>query len=511
MQKSKLLWLSALFVITSFSSAIAQRSGIGFHATTNEFIGDLSNNNYSLYKFKNFKAGGAISLQQRLNSSFSLVEWAGFNQVEYIRASNKRALAGSNGVDADFFNLNLMLKYKFNNGYFMKEDAAIAPFIIGGIGATHIRSKIYSGPNLVMTKPDGETKASFMAGAGLFIRFSEVFGIEVASVMNRPAWDGWDGIETDGSNDKYLQHSVGLIFSLKKPVDTDKDGVIDKKDKCANTPPGVKVDATGCPIDTDTDGVADYIDKCPQQPGSAAMNGCPDTDNDGVADLDDKCPAVPGLAEFAGCPDTDGDKVEDSKDKCPNTAQGIAVDANGCPMDSDGDKVADNIDKCPNTPAGTVVDATGCPADTDKDGVLNDADRCPNTPGPATNNGCPEIKEEVKKRLNFATRGIFFESGKAILKSESFASLDEIISIINEYPDYNLRLGGHTDDVGTNANNQILSQARVDAVKSYLVNKGTPEARLEATGYGELKPIATNKTAVGKSKNRRVEMELYLK
>ena len=195
---------------------MAQRSGIGFHATTNEFIGDLDNNNYSLYKFKNFKAGGAISLQQRLNSSFSLVEWAGFNQVEYIRSPDKRTLAGPNGVDADFFNLNLMLKYKFNNGYFLKENAAIAPFIIGGIGATHIRSKIYSGQNLIMTKPDGETKANFMAGAGLFFRFSEVFGIEAASIFNRPAWDGWDGIETKGGNDKYLQHSVGLIFSLEK-------------------------------------------------------------------------------------------------------------------------------------------------------------------------------------------------------------------------------------------------------------------------------------------------------
>jgi outer membrane protein OmpA-like peptidoglycan-associated protein len=241
------------------------------------------------------------------------------------------------------------------------------------------------------------------------------------------------------------------------------------------------------------------------------MAGCPDTDNDGVADPDDKCPSVPGLAAFSGCPDSDGDKVEDSKDNCPNTAQGVPVDANGCPLDSDGDKVTDNVDKCPNTPSGTVVDANGCPADTDKDGVLNEADKCPNTPGPATNSGCPELKEEVKKRLNFATRGIFFESGKATLKAESFPSLDEIVSIINEYPDYNLRLGGHTDDVGTDANNVILSQARVDAVKSYLISKSVPDSRLEATGYGEAKPIATNKTAVGKSKNRRVEMELYLK
>jgi len=511
--KKTILWSAFLFIITSFSAAVGQQSAIGFHGTTNEFIGDLSNNNYSLYKFKNFKAGGAITLQQRLNASFNLVEWIGFNQVEYIRPNKDRVVGQNNGVDADFFSLNLMLKYKFNNGYFLKEEAAISPFIIGGVGGTYIRSQFFTGPGMIgISKPDGEAKAMLMAGAGLFFRFSESFGIEVASIFNRPIdYDGWDGIVTTKSNDKYLQHSIGLIFSLKKPLDSDKDGVNDKKDKCASTPPGVKVDATGCPIDTDTDGVADYLDKCPAQPGTAAMNGCPDTDNDGVADPEDKCPSVPGLAEFAGCPDTDGDKVEDSKDNCPNTAQGIPVDANGCPMDSDGDKVTDNIDKCPNTPSGIVVDATGCPADLDKDGVLNNVDRCPNTPGPATNNGCPEIKEEVKKRLNFATRGIFFESGKAILKSESFASLDEIISIVNEYPDYNLRLGGHTDNVGSDASNQVLSQARVDAVKTYLVNKGTPESRLQATGYGETKPIATNKTAVGKSRNRRVEMELYLK
>ncbi|MCW3108539.1 MAG: OmpA/MotB domain protein, partial [Segetibacter sp.] len=314
-----------------------------------------------------------------------------------------------------------------------------------------------------------------------------------------------------GGNDIYLQHNLGLIFSLKKPVDTDKDGVPDKKDKCPDTPPGVKVDSKGCPVDTDGDGVADYIDKCPQQPGSAELSGCPDTDKDGVADIDDKCPAVPGLAKFAGCPDSDGDGVEDSKDQCPNTAAGTPVDANGCPLDSDGDKVPDNLDKCPNTPAGTVVDATGCPVDRDGDGIPNNVDKCPDTPGPATNNGCPEVKEETKKRLNFATRGIYFETGKAIIKPESFPKLDEIVSIINEYPDYNLRLGGHTDSVGSAMSNMFLSQARVDAVKAYLVSKGVSETRLVAKGFGETMPIAPNKTAVGRAQNRRVEMELYLK
>ena len=89
--------------------------------------------------------------------------------------------------------------------------------------------------------------------------------------------------------------------------------------------------------------------------------------------------------------------------------------------------------------------------------------------------------------------------------------LNEVVSIINEYPDYNLRMGGHTDAVGSDEKNLILSQDRVDAVKAYLVNKGVSENRIEATGFGAIRPIATNKTAQGRAKNRRVELELFLK
>src|SRR5690606_14850780 len=119
---------------------------------------------------------------------------------------------------------------------------------------------------------------------------------------------------------------------------------------------------------------------------------------------------------------------------------------------------------------------------------------------------------EVKKRLQFATRGINFETGKATLKTSSYPMLDEIISILNEYTDYNLKIGGHTDNVGKAESNLILSQARVDAVKSYLKIKGNiDESRLDATGYGATMPIADNKTSVGRASNRRVDLELYLK
>jgi len=526
-------FLFAVCLTVFFSPLFAQKSSIGFHVKATEYVGDLNHHNYALYKFKYFKVGGGISLQQYLNSSFNLYEMASYDRVQFQTPDK------SGGVDADFLTLNVMLKYKLNNGYLLSENAAAAPFLIGGLGLSHVKSKQFSSGSSAKIV-DGETKPQLAIGAGVFFRFNDAVGLEYAGIFNRPFYDAWDGI-VRGGNDIYLAHSVGLIFSLKKPVDTDKDGVPDKKDKCPETPPGVQVDAKGCPIDTDGDGVADYIDKCPQQPGSVEMNGCPDTDKDGVADIDDQCPAVPGLAKFAGCPDTDGDGVEDSKDKCPNTPAGTPVDASGCALDTDGDKVPDNLDKCPNTPKGMAVnatgcpadadgdkvpdvldkcpntpkgvevDATGCPADADGDGVPNNVDKCPNTAGPASNSGCPEVKAAVKKRLNFATRGIYFQTGKATLKPASYPMLNEIVSIINEYPDYNLRLGGHTDAVGSDANNLVLSQGRVDAVKAYLVSKGIAEGRLDATGYGESKPIATNKTAAGRAKNRRVELELFLK
>jgi len=496
-------FLFAVFLTAFLSPLLAQKSSIGFHVKATEYVGDLNRHNYALFKFKYFKVGGGISLQQYLNSSFNLYEMASYDKVQF-QVPDKSA-----GVDADFLTLNVMLKYKLNNGYLLSEDAAVAPFLIGGFGVSHVNSKRFATGNSSKII-DGEIKPQLAIGTGVFFRFNDAVGLEYAGIFNRPFYDAWDGFVT-GGNDIYLAHHVGLIFSLRKPADTDKDGVPDKKDVCPETPFGVQVDAKGCPIDTDGDGVADHIDKCPQQPGSAELNGCPDTDKDGTADVDDKCPAVPGLPKFAGCPDTDGDGVEDSQDKCPNTTTSTPVDASGCPLDSDGDKVPDNLDKCPNTPKGTVVDSTGCPADSDNDGVLNNVDKCPNTAGPASNSGCPEIKEEAKKRLNFATRGIFFRTGKASLRPASYPMLNEIVSIINEYPDYNLRLGGHTDAVGSAASNLVLSQGRVDAVKAYLVSKGVAQERLEATGYGETKPIASNKTAAGRAKNRRVELELFLK
>ncbi|MGG9970892.1 OmpA family protein [Ferruginibacter sp. SUN002] len=334
----------------------------------------------------------------------------------------------------------------------------------------------------------------------------------------------------------YAQEKVATPSKYVMKKDGDGDGVKNKRDKCPTTPPGVVVDGKGCPIDTDADGVPDYLDNCPALPGLAIMNGCQDKDNDGVNDYDDVCPDVPGIGRFKGCPDSDADGVEDSKDKCPNamgsdlfkgcpdtdgdgiedskdncpaTKAGVKVDFKGCPSDSDGDGVVDSEDKCPGTRMGIKVDATGCTVDTDGDGVLDVADKCPSIAGDASNNGCPMAKKETPKRMPFATRKINFSSKNALINTSSYAMLDEVSNILKEYPDYNLRLSGHTDALEKKLT--ALSQNRVDAVKSYLLSKGVPENRIVTSLYAGTRPVSSNVTAAARAQNRRVELELYLR
>ncbi len=258
--------------------------------------------------------------------------------------------------------------------------------------------------------------------------------------------------------------------------------------------------------DTDGDGIYDKDDACPEVPGLAAFNGCPDSDGDGIEDAKDDCPNEAGLAEFNGCPDTDGDGVPDNKDDCPTVAGLKAL--NGCP-DADGDGVADKDDECP-TVAGPAANK-GCPwPDRDGDGVLDKDDKCPDEVGTVANNGCPEIKPtvEVMKQLNDYARTILFDTGKATFKKESIQTLESMNAIFKEYPKADFYIDGHTDSVGSEKSNQLLSERRANAVKDWLLANGIEKARLEARGFGEANPIDSNNTAGGRTNNRRVEVLL---
>ena len=314
----------------------------------------------------------------------------------------------------------------------------------------------------------------------------------------------------------HIVGSAGLsIFTGPSAFrDADQDGVADRKDACPGTPRGAVVDARGCPTDSDRDGVYDGLDACPNTVQGAEVDarGCPkDTDGDGVYDGIDKCPGTPTGArvDAQGCPtDADKDGVPDGLDQCPNTPVGATVDTTGCPVDSDHDGVPDGIDKCPNTPAGTEVDTAGCQraSDTDGDGVDDTKDKCPGTAAGTRVDaaGCPILFTEAKTPV--VLRGVTFETGRSALKPDSYTILDIVAASLVANPQIKIEIGGHTDNTGSAATNTVLSQARADAVRNYLAQKGVAPDRMVAKGYGPSQPVAPNTTVSGRAQNRRVEL-----
>ena len=115
------------------------------------------------------------------------------------------------------------------------------------------------------------------------------------------------------------------------------------------------------------------------------------------------------------------------------------------------------------------------------------------------------ILEELNK-TGKAILYINFDSGKSTIKNESMPVVDQIIEMMNQAPDIQISIEGHTDSDGKNESNLKLSEARAKAVVEAITKGGIDAARLSSAGFGEEKPIADNSTDEGKAKNRRVEL-----
>jgi outer membrane protein OmpA-like peptidoglycan-associated protein len=335
------------------------------------------------------------------------------------------------------------------------------------------------------------------------------------------------------TNAKNLHLSFGLNVSIGPLKDKDEDGVKDRKDNCPELPG--KPEFKGCP-DTDNDGITDAKDAGPDHSGIQAFKGCPDRDNDSIIDKNDSCPDLKGLVSFKGCPDSDGDGVMDKEDNCPETS-GLIVNQgcpdtdkdgildildgcpdqigpkenNGCPWpDTDKDGLIDKDDACPNL-AGSILNK-GCPdEDSDNDGLSDKDDECPGTAGPISNKGCPIIEAAVQEIIQTAFDNLEFETGKDIIKQVSLPSLNALAEVFTKKPEWNLQISGHTDNVGDDQKNLILSQKRAEAVKNHLTSRGLDAKRFYVLYFGETMPIESNDTPEGRQKNRRVEMKIIFK
>lgn len=119
------------------------------------------------------------------------------------------------------------------------------------------------------------------------------------------------------------------------------------------------------------------------------------------------------------------------------------------------------------------------------------------------------INEAMEEEGKFALYGVFFDTGKSVIKPESETALNTVVEYLTANPAVKIVVVGHTDNTGGYDANTLLSKSRATSVKNWLITKGKIAAtRLKAEGAGQFCPVATNKTEEGKAKNRRVEIVL---
>lgn len=326
------------------------------------------------------------------------------------------------------------------------------PFILAGGGAIGVRPD----PGLPL---QSEVLGTFHAGAGLRVNVAKWVGVRLDGRMLLVPETGVSSItqhwEVLGSVYARIGFEPEKPPEPVKPVDRDGDNIVEPDDKCPNEPG--PIENGGCPDkDSDGDTVVDRLDQCLDKPGVVANNGCPDTDTDGdgIVDRLDKCPSEVGPKGNKGCPDTD----------------------------ADGDGVVDRLDKCPNEP--------------ETKNNYRDFD------------GCPDELPPTLAKFVGTIQGIKFLPNKAVLTKDSLPVLDQAVAALNEHSVVRIEIAGHTDNVGVPAANQLLSQQRAEAVMAYLAEKGIHPSRMVAMGYGSTRPLADNKTAAGRTQNRRVEFKL---
>jgi len=247
--------------------------------------------------------------------------------------------------------------------------------------------------------------------------------------------------------------------------------------------------------DSDGDGLLDSADKCPNEPEDRDSfedeDGCPDKDNDGILDAADKCPLKPEdkdkFQDEDGCPDPDNDNdgILDTADKCPLEAEDKDKwrDEDGCPdTDNDADFILDRDDKCPNDPE-TV------------NGV-DDEDGCPDK-----GKGPVQIT-----RTEIKVPPVYFATNKDKILRRSFSTLNLVADLLEKNKWVKkVQIQGHTDDRGGDEFNMDLSRRRARSVMVFLGARGIALDRMEALGFGETRPIASNKSRRGRGKNRRVD------
>ena len=344
-------------------------------------------------------------------------------------------------------------------------------------------------------------------------------------------------------------------------LDNDKDGVVDKKDVCPAEPEtinGIK-DDDGCPdtggaIIAKVDGDRLVIERMPTMKGAVlsvqgamiidqiamlmivhnevskwllAMSAPVQADAQKLADAVKARLIAKGVPEerlqivgAQGAPKIGGVVQERADDVAPVCPESMRVKERPEAMKAGAKPVAE-VKAAPVPEPEPEVEMG--PVDKDGDDIADADDKCPDQPETKNSyqdeDGCPDQIPAALKKFSGSVQGVNFKSGSAEILPQSLRVLDGAAKAFAEFPDLKVEIQGHTDDVppgtgGAFPDNVALSQARADAVKTYLVGKGVDGARLTAKGFGDSTPVVSPGKLKGgalknaRTKNRRVEFKL---
>ncbi len=370
------------------------------------------------------------------------------------------------------------------------------PYFYAGLGLTNYSStKKPVSVSPLAVDADGWT-VGLPVGVGTEVKLSDEVALDLSVGYSWSLTDNFNYYSIKGTNDGYISLGLGLSLSNESlNTDKDQDGLLKKEEQQLGTDPnnpdsdndglkdGEEVNTyktNPLKSDTDGDGLSDYDELMKYKTDPLKT----DSDGDGLSDGEE-------ILKFKTNPmnvDTDGDGLKDGEEVMKYKTEPLKADT-----DNDGLKDGEEVNKYKTDPL--KVDTDG--------GTVGD--------GVEVNRGISPLDPTddipitvVEKEMTFDN--VHFAFNKFNLSKDAKKILDNAYDVISKLTDAKVTLGGHADAIGSDKYNQKLSEKRADSVQKYLVKKGLSESQITASGYGESKPVAPNKTAKDRAKNRRVEI-----
>ncbi len=508
------LSVSLMLALAVQDRAYAQQTDgkwmIGLRGGPNTWISDFNKLQMSF--------GGEFLLGYGLNRYFSLGLSAGYEQLK----TNQSPVL----TDLDYgYQLGAVqlkaVPYSILGFLHLSPGSSFNPYLYAGVGG--LSFKRMSGTTYL---PDDKYRTSLMIPVGVGVEFFTSKSFSVVLDVGARSYGDWIDFRRNSSIDGMITAKAGIQLYLGRGDDEDDDidGLTNGEERRYGTDPKRP--------DTDNDGLKDGEEVKRYRTNPLRS----DTDGDGLSDGDE-------VLKYKTNPlkvDTDGDGLSDGDEVLRYKTDPLKVDTDGDGL-SDGDevlvyttdplKVDTDGDGLSDYDEVMVYKTDPRVADTDKDG-LSDGDEVrrthtdplkADTDGGGINDGdevkrgtnpldpsddTPSVPMKLEKGKTIILEGVTFPSGSAKLAKSSEPTLKKALLALQLNPGLRVEIAGHTDNAGKVSTNDRLSMNRAEAVKSWMVMRGIPSNQVTAVGYGSRFPVASNVTAEGRTKNRRIEFHV---